>query len=143
MLMPDVLEIIDDPEVGGHAFQVRRTTTSRTLGRVVNTSVIYDVTGNIQPQDMSAQTSTSEDLMTESIVAYAKFSFSAGFNSGEAFTGPDEILYNGKVYRTTHVSDWSDWGFSIAYATRVHDMAEEVDTQSETQPSEAAVEEVE
>lgn len=133
MLMPDVTAIIDDPEVGGgQPFKVRRVTTTRTLGRTVTTPRLYDATGNIQPQELSTQTSTSEDLLTESIVIYTTFHLIAGVNDGGPITEPDEILYGGNVYRVTRVSNWSDWGFTIAYATRVHDM--QVDTQEEIQP---------
>lgn len=133
MLLPDVTEILEDPEIGGaQPFKVIRTTVSRTLGRISRSTVETDVIGNVQPQDMSTQTSTSEDTMNESIVIYAKFAFSTGFNDGGAFTEADEVLYDGKTYRVTRVNDWSKWGFSIAYATRVHDKAA---TPSESQPS--------
>lgn len=123
MLMPDITEILDDPEVGGgQPFQVKRYTNTRKLGSVTKKAKTYNVTGNIQPQDLSAQTSTSEDTLNESVVIYARFAFQAGENGGGAtFTGADEILYNGKRYRVTRVNNWSEWGFSIAYATRVMD----------------------
>ena len=124
MLLPDVTEIIDDPEIGGgQAFQVVRYTSTRTLGAITKTPKTYNLTGNIQPQDMSTQTSTSEDELNESIVIYAKFAFQAGENNGgTTYYGPDEIHYDGKRYRVTRVNNWSKWGFSIAYATRVMDM---------------------
>lgn len=122
MLMPDVTEIIDDPEVGGgQEFTVRRVTNSRTLGRVERKTTLIEVTGNIQPQDKSAQASTLEDTLSESIVIYARFAFTAGENNGGEFIGADEILYDDKVYRVTQVNNWAKWGFSIAYATRVRD----------------------
>ena len=123
MLMPDVTEILDDPEVGGgEPFQVVRYTSKRTLGAITKTSQVYNLTGNIQPQDMGAQSSTVEDLMTENIVIYAKFAFQAGENNGGVtFYGADEILYDNKKYRVTRVNNWAKWGFSIAYASRVYD----------------------
>ena len=123
MLMPDVTEIINDPEVGGgQPFQVRRVANTRVMGGVTRSVEVIDCTGNIQPQSLQTQSSTAEDLKTESIVIYACFSFSVGSNDGGVtFDGPDEILYDGKTYRVTSVNDWSDWGFSIAYATRVMD----------------------
>ena len=50
---------------------------------------------------------------------YAAFEFKLGANNGDKFTGPDEILFNGKTYRVTRVDNWADWGFTIAYAERV------------------------
>ncbi len=134
MLAPDVLEILDDPEVGGGVpFQVRRVTNKRSLGSVTREPVIYDVTGNIQPENKSSQSSTAEDLLSESIVVYAAFVFQTGSNPGEpvvttvndeavsvaSFVGPDEILYNGHVWRVTQVQNWEEWGFSVAHATKV------------------------
>ena len=129
MLMPDVTEILDDPEVGGgEPFQVVRHTSTRTLGAITKSAQTYDLTGNIQPQDMASQSSTAEDLLTENIVVYAKFGFQTGSNDGSnVYTSADEILYDGKRYRVTRVNDWHKWGFSIAYATRVMDTQETED----------------
>lgn len=123
MLMPDVTEILNDPEVGGgQPFQVVRYATTRTLGSVTRTPETFDLIGNIQPQDMTSQTSTSEDELNETIVIYAIFAFQRGENDGGlTYTEADEVLYNGKRYRVTRVNNWSEWGFSIAYATRVMD----------------------
>ena len=127
--MPDVTEILDDPEVGGgEPFQVVRYTGRRTLGTITKEAQTFDLTGNIQPQDMASQSSTAEDLLTENIVVYAKFGFQTGSNDGSnVYTSADEILYDGKRYRVTRVNDWHKWGFSIAYATRVMDTQETED----------------
>ena len=124
MLMPDVREILNDPEVGGGvAFQVRRVTNTRVLGSVTRTVTTYDVTGNIQPVELSVSASTTEDLLTENIVIRAEFEFKVGNNNGGvSFEGEDEVLWDGKTWRVTRVEDWSKWGFSTAYATRVMDM---------------------
>ena len=122
MLNPDVTEILNDPEVGGGvSFQVRRVLNTRTKGSVTQTPVIYPLTGNIQPQNKSTQSSTVEDLLNESIVVYALFDFQTGENNGGTFTGPDEILWKDRVWRVTNVNNWTDWGFNIAYATKVMD----------------------
>jgi len=123
MLMPDVLEILNDPEVGGGvAFKVRRVTNTRKLGGVTRTVQLFDVTGNIQPQDKSVQASTTEDSLSESIVIRAPFEFSVGGSDGEvSFNGEDEILWDGRVWRVVRIDNWSKWGFSVAYATLVMD----------------------
>lgn len=120
MNLPDVLENLNDPELGGGvAFQVKRTVNTRAMGNVTQETEYLNVTGNIQPQTKSSQASTPEDPRTEEIVIYAAFEFQLGANDGDKFTGPDEILFNGNTYRVTRVNNWSDWGFSIAYAERV------------------------
>lgn len=121
MLLPDVLEIIDDPEVGGGVeFQVIRTVTTRKLGTVENVTQTINATGNIQPEGKGIQASTLEDPMNEGIVIYSTFIFQTGENSGGiSFTGPDEVIWNGIRWRLTRVDNWADWGFTIAHAERV------------------------
>lgn len=121
MLMPDVTAILDDPEVGGGvSFTVKRTTNRRVQGNVTQTEQTILCTGNIQPQEKSSQSSTVEDLLTESIVIYTTFRLSTGENNGGVnFSGPDEIQWNGLLWRVTRVDDWAEWGFTRAYATRV------------------------
>ena len=119
MLMPDVTEILNDPELGGGVgFIVRRVTNVRVLGSVERQIQEFEVTGNIQPNELSVQASTTEDLKSESIVIRAPFEFMVGKSNGSgSFIGEDEILWDGKVWRVTRVDDWSKWGFSVAYAT--------------------------
>ncbi len=126
MLMPDVTEILYDPEVGGGvAFQVRRVANQRTRSGVEQSEEIIDVCGNIQPESKSVQTSTSEDVSNEGIVIRAAFEFKLGQNNGEpTFVSEDEILWDSKRWRVTSVENWSKWGFSIAHATRVMDLEE-------------------
>lgn len=124
MLMPDVTAILDDPEVGGGvSFQVKRCQTVRSSPiEYTKNEVIYNVTGNIQPQDMSNQSSTAEDLLTEVIIAYSRFTFQVGSNSITQIIEADIILYDNKQYRVTRVDDWSKWGYTRAVATRIMDV---------------------
>ena len=122
MLMPDVTAILDDPEVGGgQAFQVIRNASVRSMGGYTKTPMTYNATGNIQPQEMSNQSSTAEDLLNESIVVYSTFLFQTGSNSGTSIVEADIIVYDNLHWRVTRVDDWSKWGYSRAYATRVRD----------------------
>lgn len=120
MLMPDVTAILYDPEVGGgQAFQVLRTTAVRSRGGYTRSTQTLDAIGNIQPQEMSNQASTTEDLLNESIVVYSTFFFQTGSNSGGSIVEADIILYDNIHWRVTRVEDWAKWGYSRAYATRV------------------------
>ena len=122
MLMPDVTEILNDPEVGGGvSFTVTRNSSVRSRGGYVKTPTTYEATGNVQPQDMSIQSSTAEDLLTESIVIYSTFAFQAGSNSGSSIVEADIVSYDGNLWRVTRVDNWAKWGFTRAYATRVMD----------------------
>jgi len=123
MLMPDVTDILDDPEVGGGVtFTVTRNKSVRNRGGYKKTPEKYTATGNIQPQDMNNQSSTAEDLLNESIVIYSTFLFQAGSNTGASIVEADVVSYNGLSWRVTRVDNWHDWGFSRAYATRIMDV---------------------
>ncbi len=120
MLMPDVTEILDDPEVGsGVAFQVRRKSSHRKLGGWEKTETVYDATGNLQPQNKSSQSSTAEDLLSESIVIYSTFVFQNGQNNGAEIIETDEVLWENEVWRVTSVQNWAKWGFTVANAEKV------------------------
>ena len=122
MLLPDITEILYDPEVGGgQPFQVVRNSSVRHRGGYTKTPVTYDAVGNIQPQEMGNQSSTLEDLLTESIVIYSTFFFQTGSNNGDSIVEADIVLYNNLRWRVTRVDDWSKWGYSRAYATRIRD----------------------
>lgn len=123
MLMPDVTAILNDPEVGGGvSFQVRRVASVRSRGGFTRNETIHNATGNIQPQENNNQSSTIEDLLNEVIVAYSTFCFQAGSNNGESIVEADIILYDNLEWRVTRVDDWSKWGYTRAYATRVRDV---------------------
>lgn len=122
MLMPDVTPILDDPEVGGGvSFQVIRNTAVRSLGGYTKTVQTFSETGNIQPQEMSNQASTPEDKLEESIVIYTTFSLQTGSNTGSSIVESDIVQYDNLYWRVTRVENWSKWGFTRAYATRIRD----------------------
>lgn len=128
MLMPDITEILFDPEVGsGQPFQVVRTTSVRSRDGWTKTPVTYDAVGNIQPQTDSNQASTPEDILSESIVIYSTFSFQKGSNDGQQIVEADIVLYDGFKWRVTSVDNWSKWGFSRAYATKTMDIEAETE----------------
>ena len=122
MLMPDVTEILNDPEVGGGvSFTVIRNKSVRSRGGYKKDPTKYTATGNVQPQEMSNQSSTAEDLLNESIVIYSTFVFQAGSNSGNSIVEADIVCYDGLFWRVTRVDNWSKWGYTRAYATRIMD----------------------
>ena len=126
MLMPDVTEILNDPEVGGGvSFTVTRNASVRSRGGYTKTPTVYEATGNIQPQEMSNQPSTAEDLLNEGIVIYSTFAFQAGSNSGTGIVEADIVSYDGLFWRVTRVDNWSKWGYTRAYATRIMDTDKE------------------
>ena len=122
MLMPDVTEIIDDPEIGGgQPFDVVRQIRHRTLAAGKNEQVInkwLHATGNIQPAGEDAlQLMPEEDRSSKTIVIRAKFAFQLGNDNASSYTPADIVIYIGEVYKVTRLEDWSSWGFQTAYAT--------------------------
>lgn len=123
MLMPDVTAILYDPEVGGgQTFQVTRNYSVRKKGGYEKTPTVTTAIGNIQPQEMGNQTSTSEDLLNESIVIFTTFFFQTGSNTGSSIIEADIVFWNNLYWRVTRVEDWSKWGYTKGYATRIRDM---------------------
>ena len=119
MLSPDVLEIIDDPEVGGAvAFTVNRKEQTRIRGGVSEKLRKIPATGNIQPENKGIQQVQGEDILDEQIVIYTTFILQAG-TRGKSVLGPDEIVYDGNTYRVTRVDNYAAWGFTVGHATRV------------------------
>jgi len=119
MLSPDVLEIIDDPEVGGDVpFTVVRKTQTRIRGGVSEGVRRFPATGNIQPENEGIQQTQGEDVLDEQIVIYTTFILQSGTRE-KSVLGPDEIVYNGNTYRVTRVDNYAAWGFTVGHATRV------------------------
>ena len=126
MLMPDVTAILDDPEVGGGvSFVVERKTLVRTVGTITTNVERFTATGNIQPADKGFNQQSDEDKLNETIVIYSRFTFQIGSHipsdDSSGMTETDEVLYKNKRYRVTRMDDWSDWGYTRAYATRVRE----------------------
>ena len=132
MLMPDVTAILYDPEVGGgQSFKVIRNASVRSRGGYTRTPTETTAVGNIQPQDKSNQSSTVEDLLKESIVIYSTFCFQTGSNTGSSIVEADIVFWNDLYWRVTQVQDWSQWGYTQAYATRIMDNVTPTPAQAE------------
>lgn len=121
MLLPDVLEIIDDPELGGgEPLTVIRETRRRTLAAGQSETVTREriqITGNIQPastEDLSRM--TEEEQSERVIVIRAVFRFRIGSDDQSEYTASDLVIYLGDVYKVTRVDNWHQWGFTTAYA---------------------------
>jgi len=120
MLNPDVTEILDDPELGGGvSFTIRRPRLVRSRATVEKSFVPIEATGNIQPVDKSASQDSSEDKLSEQIVIRTTTTLQAGTRDETGATGADEVFYKNSWWRVTRVDNWEDWGFVVAYATRV------------------------
>ena len=122
LLSPDVLEIIDDPEVGGGVeFLVCRKKIIRIRGSVSESITQINATGNIQPEGKSAAPGPAEDVLDERIVIYTTFTLQPGGKPADGTYEADEILYDQIRYRITSVENYYQWGFTVGHATRMRE----------------------
>ncbi len=121
-LDPDVLEIIDDPDVGGGvAFTVIRTKLTRTKSSVTKGTTEIHATGAIQPVTKTATPGDAEDILNEQIVIYTTCILQAGGKMNGGNYAADEILYRGLRWRVNSVDNWAEWGFTVGHATRMRE----------------------
>lgn len=128
MLLPDVREVIDDPELGGgEPFTVVREVRKRTLTAGQNETVTrtrINLTGNIQPASTEDLQRLKEEEQSERVIVIRSlFQFSLGEDSGSGYTAPDLVIYLGEVYKITRVDQWTQWGFNTAYAAQQKGMS--------------------
>lgn len=120
-LLPDVTELLDDPDVGGgQPFQVERTTGIRANGKKApDVPVLHKAIGNIQPaQPKELERLPEEDRVKAVIAIRSTFQFQLGAdNGGKAYTDPDVVIIGGKRHRVLKIDDWSAYGFMCAFAT--------------------------
>ncbi len=118
-LLPDVRELLTDPDLGGGvSFIVYRTTHKRSYGHVEEAqTTTYTAAGNLQPAgSVDLQSMADEDRKNEFLVIRSTFDFQTGQDNGETFTAADEVAALGRMWRVTRVEPWSPWGFCVAYA---------------------------
>ena len=121
MLMPDVTELLDDPDLGGgEAFTVVRDTRTRSLEASAQgaiSRVRIDATGNIQPaQTEDLQLLPDEDRSEETIVIRSVLSFQLGSDGHASYTLPDIVLYDNRAWKVIRIDHWQSWGFNTVYA---------------------------
>lgn len=119
MLLPDVRDLLDDPDIGGGApFVVVRRRYRYEFGRaVLASSEELPFTGNVQPAGSKDLIQLpEEDQHHETIVIRAAMAFQTGKEEGDMFIAADEIRVLGRVWRIVRVENWNSWGFSVAYA---------------------------
>lgn len=128
MLLPDVTEILDDPEIGGgQPFTVVRDTLRRTLSANAEeqrTRQRFAAAGNLQPaQTTDLQLLPDEDRSEETLVIRSTFTFQLGTDGYAQYTLPDVVLYDRKVWKVFRIDPWQAWGFHTAYARCIRGVA--------------------
>lgn len=120
MLNPEVIELLDDPDLGGGvAFLVVRKTNKRSLLEPEGvTEEFLTGTGNIQPSGPDQIQVLPEEMRHDKvIVIYTTFAFHMGEDGSGGYTSPDLVLWDGRMWDVLQVDDWAKWGYHVAYAT--------------------------
>lgn len=120
--MPDISELLYDPDVGGgQEFKVERTIQTRDKGRLVSQpTVVTDAIGNVQPAQPDELEQFPEEDQKNSVMAFrSTFQFQLGSDDGITSVSPDVISYQDKKYRLLKIDDWSVYGWQCAFATLI------------------------
>lgn len=122
MLLPDITDLLDDPEVGGgQAFVILRRTSVRRKGREgTKTEEKIPATGSVQPAGESVLEQLPEaDRDNDVRIFRTTTPIQMGHSTGEGATFADEIEYNGEYFKVLRDKKWAAWGMYVAFATKI------------------------
>lgn len=115
-LEPDVTEIVDDPDLGGQPFQIRRRTIQWQGGRTsAATEETINATGIIQPPSSETLQTFPEGERRNGMIQIHSRTF-MHLSDGEDVS--DEVTWRGESYKVVRVDPWTDYGFCVAYAAK-------------------------
>ena len=110
-----------DPDMEGVEFSIVRKTwiTEDGAPRLADTEEIF-AAGILHPADP-----TKMDLLPEEsrhapiLLIHSTEPLSLGEERGDSWTGPDEIHWEGRVYRVFQVRPWECYGFWKGWAVEI------------------------
>lgn len=115
-LMPDVTELLHDPDLGAHEFTILRRTGKWYNGRFnAATSKTIQATGIMVPPTAEQLATLPEGERRKGAVAiYSETQMH--LTEGEDIA--DDVTWLGEQYKVIHVDRWDEYGFWIAYAQK-------------------------
>lgn len=115
-LMPDVTDLLHDPDLGAKEFIVLRRTGEWDGGRFrVKTSETIEGTGIMVPPSAEQLATFPEGERRKGIVAiYTKTILH--LTEGEDIA--DDVTWMGEQYKVIRVDRWDEYGYCIAYAQK-------------------------
>lgn len=123
MLRPDIRSLMNDPDIGGgQSFVIVRSYHRRLKGRLDDSPTVTRIsaTGSIQPAGVEVLQQLPEaDRSGKVIIIRSETQMQMGSTDSEGDLQPDEIEHNGERYKVLQAKDWTKWGMSVAYATKV------------------------
>ena len=115
-LEPDVTDLVDDPDLGGQSFQIRRRTITWQGGRSsAATEEIINTTGNIQPLSSETLQFFPEGERRNGMISIHTRTF-MHLSDGKDIS--DEVTWLGEEYKVIRVDRWVEYGFCVAYAAK-------------------------
>lgn len=114
--MPDVTELLTDPDLGAQSFLVKRRKGKWSGGRLLVTDEEqFDAVGIIQPPTPEQLVFFPEGERREGqIVIHTKTELY--LTEGNDIS--DDMTWRGEAYKIVNVKRWMDYGFCIAYAQK-------------------------
>lgn len=107
MPLLDIDEIFTDPNFVDDFTVVRNTRTVNTSGRTVDTPGTFYTYGNIQPaREAQLKQLSDEERVGSFISVVTPFILYALTPT----TAPDQVTWQGQLYRVKIVRDWSQYG---------------------------------
>ena len=120
--MVNVLEVIQDPDMGFTAFSIYRTYFRRQRGSLVPSNEIIAADGAVHPGIPEEISLLPEEMQrNEFITVYTAYELSTGENNsyGQTYRAADVIGYDGKYWRLIKSRDYSSGGYYQGVAMRI------------------------
>lgn len=115
-LMPDVTDLLHDPDVGAKPFSILRRTGQWSGGRMhVSTSQSISAVGVMLPPSSEQLSFFPEGERRNGQVAIYTETI-LHLTEGEEIA--DEVTWQGDRYKIIRVDRWDEYGFCIAYAQK-------------------------
>lgn len=115
-LLPDVTELLIDPDLGAQTFFVKRRKGKWSGGRLaVSDEEALSFIGIIQPPSSEQLAFFPEGERREGrIVIYTQSLLH--LTEGEDIS--DDVIWSGESYKVVAIDRWTDYGFCAAYAQK-------------------------
>ena len=116
--MPDISQLLLDPDLAAVPFTVDRTTYRRTRGTLTPTTQTLSAFGCIHPGTPEMLQLMPEEERHETFIAiHTSFRLTTGENaSGSRFQAADRVHYAGRTWRVVRVRDWPAFDYVQALA---------------------------
>ena len=121
--MINVLEVIQDPDMGFTGFTISRTQYRRKKGNLISSNELIPADGTIHPGVSEKVELLPEEMQrNEFITIHTAYKLYAGENNagGITFQAADIILHDGKSWRVIKVQDYSAGGYYLGVAMRLN-----------------------